>query len=43
MANFKRDRMVEYKAAYVVKWLKCEGVWPEVIFHGQRGTPNGMA
>ncbi|MCF6207079.1 MAG: FAD-binding oxidoreductase [Sulfurovum sp.] len=35
--------MVEFKAAYVSKWESCcEGLWPEVIFHGERGTPRGM-
>ncbi|MGF1760479.1 FAD-dependent oxidoreductase [Photobacterium sagamiensis] len=43
LATFKRHRMVEFKAAYVTHWPACEGVWPEVIFHGERGTPNGMA
>jgi len=42
MLGFKRDRMVEFKAAYVTKWQEGT-VWPEVIFHGERGTPNGMA
>lgn len=43
LAGFQRHRMVEFKAAYVTHWPACEGVWPEVIFHGERGTPNGMA
>lgn len=43
MADLKRERMVEFKAAYVTHWPACEGVWPEVIFHGERGTPEGMA
>jgi len=42
MLGFKRERMVEFKAAYVTRW-QAETVWPEVIFHGERGTPNGMA
>lgn len=42
-ANLPRHRMVEFKAAYVTHWTECQGVWPEVIFHGERGTPNGMA
>jgi len=42
MLGFKRERMVEFKAAYVTKWQEGT-VWPEVIFHGERGTPNGMA
>ncbi|MCG7588469.1 NAD(P)-binding protein, partial [Photobacterium sp. OFAV2-7] len=42
-ANLPRHRMIEFKAAYVTHWAECQGVWPEVIFHGERGTPNGMA
>jgi len=38
-----RDRLVEFKAAYVTRWSQCKELWPEVIFHGPRGTPNGMA
>ncbi len=35
--------MVEFKAAYVSHWDGCEGTqFPEVIFHGERGTPRGM-
>ncbi len=43
MAGFKRQRMVEFKAAYLAKWPDCKGVWPEVVFYGERGTPGGMA
>ncbi len=43
MLEFKRDRLVEFKAAYVTKWERCEAIWPEIIFHGTRGTPKGMA
>ncbi|PFG58228.1 FAD dependent oxidoreductase [Vibrio sp. ES.051] len=39
----KRDRLVEFKAAYVTKWKDCQQQWPEVIFHGPRGTDKGMA
>ncbi len=42
MLGFKRDRLVEFKAAYVTKWDACDSVWPEIIFHGTRGTPQGM-
>ncbi len=42
MAGYHRQRLVEYKAAYLARW-QTQGDWPEVIFHGQRGTPNGMA
>lgn len=37
------DRLVEFKAAYVTQWPENDTMWPEVIFYGQRGTPNGMA
>ncbi|KJY83926.1 oxidoreductase [Vibrio galatheae] len=43
LANKPRERLVEFKAAYVTKWQECRELWPEVIFHGPRGTPNGMA
>lgn len=42
MAGFHKQRLVEFKAAYVTKWQGTQGLWPEVIFHGQRGTPEGM-
>ncbi|MBO1519149.1 FAD-dependent oxidoreductase [Oceanisphaera pacifica] len=42
MAGYARKRLVEYKAAYVTHW-HTSGNWPEVIFHGPRGTPKGMA
>ena len=35
--------MVEFKAAYISKWdNNADTLWPEVIFHGERGTPRGM-
>jgi 2-polyprenyl-6-methoxyphenol hydroxylase-like FAD-dependent oxidoreductase len=43
LLGFKRRRMVEFKAAYVCRWAQCDCIWPEVIFYGERGTPNGMA
>ncbi|BAJ03641.1 FAD-dependent oxidoreductase [Shewanella violacea] len=43
MFSAKRRRMVEFKAAYVAHWPKCRGLWPEVVFYGERGTPQGMA
>lgn len=43
LAQISRQRMVEFKAAYVTHWPQCEGQWPEVIIHGERGTPKGMA
>ncbi|PSJ45590.1 FAD-dependent oxidoreductase [Zobellella endophytica] len=42
MAGYRRQRLVEYKAAYLARW-QTPGDWPEVIFHGERGTPQGMA
>ncbi len=41
-AGFKRQRMVEFKSAYIARWPKFDGVWPEIIFHGVRGTSEGM-
>lgn len=36
-------RMVEFKAAYVSKWEEYDDtLFPEIIFHGERGTPRGM-
>ncbi len=44
MIGYKRERFVEFKAAYVSQWEESKGVtWPEVIFYGERGTPRGMA
>jgi len=35
--------MVEFKAAYISYWeAKKESIFPEIIFHGERGTPQGM-
>jgi hypothetical protein len=34
-------RMVEFKAAYVTQWDN-DTLFPEIIFHGERGTPQGM-
>ncbi|WMI70033.1 FAD-dependent oxidoreductase [Mangrovimonas sp. YM274] len=36
-------RHIEFKAAYVSKWQAIPGLIPELIFHGERGTPHGMA
>ena len=41
MVGIKRESLVEFKAAYITKW-KDDIKWPEIIFFGQRGTPNGM-
>jgi len=43
MLGLERQRLVEFKAAYVTKWARCTTTWPELIFFGERGTPNGMA
>ncbi|MBU2869499.1 FAD-dependent oxidoreductase [Colwellia sp. E2M01] len=43
MVSAKRQRMVEFKAAYVAHWSQCKGLWPEIVFYGERGTPQGMA
>ena len=40
--GYKRERFVEFKAAYVTKWDKTDKTWPEIIFHGIRGTDKGM-
>jgi hypothetical protein len=39
----KIARMVEFKASYLCQWQGYQGQLPEVIFHGERGTPHGMA
>ena len=41
--HLKSERLIEFKAAYVSKWQPIPGLIPELIFHGERGTPNGMA
>ncbi len=43
LLGFKRQRMAELKAAYISQWPTQKGIWPEVIFHGIRGTKDGMA
>ncbi len=43
MLGLHRERFVEFKAAYVTKWERNRYKWPEVIFHGKRATPQGMA
>ena len=42
MLNIKTKRVVEFKAAYTTKWEDRCNIWPEVIFHGIRGTNRGM-
>ncbi len=41
--NLNAKRLIEFKAAYVSKWQPIAGLIPELIFHGERGTINGMA
>lgn len=41
--DFNSERLIEFKAAYISKWQPIPGLIPELIFHGKRGTPNGMA
>lgn len=37
------EAMVEFKAAYVSQWDDYNNIkFPEIIFHGERGTPQGM-
>jgi hypothetical protein len=43
MLGFERQRLVEFKAAYVTQWPGCSITWPEIVFFGDRGTPEGMA
>ena len=43
MIKIKANRLVEFKSAYVTKWNDNNELWPEVIFFGKRGTPQGMA
>ncbi|MGI9527963.1 MAG: FAD-dependent oxidoreductase [Weeksellaceae bacterium] len=41
--GLEEDRLVEFKAAYVSHWQYAGSKLPELIFHGKRGTPHGMA
>ena len=44
MLGVKTQRMVEFKASYISKWAQKDNtLFPEIIFHGERGTPQGMA
>lgn len=41
--NLKSERLAEFKAAYIARWHDIPGLIPELVFHGERGTPHGMA
>lgn len=44
MLGIASKRMVEFKSSYITKWEgKNDIIFPEIIFHGERGTPQGMA
>ena len=44
MLSYRRKRYVEFKAAYISQWSKIDSsAFAEIIFHGKRGTPQGMA
>lgn len=44
MLGIASQRMVEFKSSYITKWEeKADTIFPEIIFHGERGTPQGMA
>ena len=42
MLGLYKERMVEFKAAYITNWA-CDIKFPEIIFHGERGSNEGMA
>ncbi|WP_261817041.1 FAD-dependent oxidoreductase [Vibrio gallicus] len=43
LTNQSQKRLVEFKSAFITHWQNSDIHWPEVIFHGERGTPQGMA
>ncbi|MBD3790020.1 MAG: FAD-binding oxidoreductase [Campylobacterales bacterium] len=44
MVDVMTQRMVEFKASYISKCDRFADIsFPEIIFHGERGTPKGMA
>ncbi|MEZ9874494.1 FAD-dependent oxidoreductase [Vibrio breoganii] len=43
LTNQSQKRLVEFKSAFITHWENSGIHWPEVIFHGERGTPQGMA
>ncbi|CAA6820876.1 MAG: Unknown protein [uncultured Sulfurovum sp.] len=43
MLGISSEKMVEFKASYVGHWEEKENtLFPEIIIHGERGTPQGM-
>lgn len=42
-AGVKHKRQVEFKSSYLCRWPSHDGLWPEVIFTGERGSATGMA
>lgn len=40
--DIQEDKHVEFKASYISKWKSPHGLIPEIIIHGERGTPHGM-
>jgi len=43
MLGINSEKMVEFKASYVSHWKANENtLFPEIIIHGERGTPRGM-
>jgi hypothetical protein len=43
MVGVKSKKMVEFKAAYISRCDEYKDIlFPEIIFHGKRGTPQGM-
>ncbi|MEY3002660.1 MAG: hypothetical protein RLZZ428_1035 [Pseudomonadota bacterium] len=43
MLGIDAKRMVEFKSSYISVWDEKSNLkFPEIIFHGKRGTPQGM-
>ena len=40
--DIQEDKHVEFKASYISKWKSPHGLIPEIIIHGERGTPHGI-
>ena len=41
--HIARSRLAEFKASYLTHWPVAATPWPELLIHGDRDTPNGMA